>query len=134
MEKLKIKYDAFTNALDRLNEAIEVGKKENNSILCDATIQRFEFVIELAWKLMKEYLESENLVGFNTPKMVVKEIYKIGLINNGETWLDMLNDRNLTSHTYDEETAKQIYHNITKEYISELELFKTSIKEKIDNE
>ena len=62
MEKLKIKYDAFTNALDRLNEAIEVGKKENNSILCDATIQRFEFVIELAWKLMKEYLESEKKV------------------------------------------------------------------------
>lgn len=134
MEKLEIKYNTFVNALDRLNEAIEIGKTEINSILCDATIQRFEFVIELAWKLMKEYLENENLVGFNTPRMVVKEIYKIGLINNGEIWLDMLNDRNLTSQTYDEETAKQIYLNIVKEYIPELELFKISMKEIMDNE
>lgn len=78
---------------------------------------------------MKEYLESENLVGFNTPKMVVKEIYKIGLIDNGETWLDMLNDRNLASHTYDEETAKQIYLNIVNEYLPELKQFVTSMKE-----
>lgn len=114
MEKLKIKYNSFLNALDRLNEAIEIGKEETNSIIYDATIQRFEFVIELSWKLMKEYLESENLVGFNTPKMVIKEIYRIGLINNGEIWLDMLNDRNLTLHTYDEDTAKHIYTNIIK--------------------
>lgn len=134
MEKLKIKYQAFNNALDRLNEAVEIGKKDTSSILLDATIQRFEFVIELAWKLMKEYLESENLVGFNTPKMVVKEIYKIGLIDNGETWLDMLNDRNLTSHTYDEETAKQIYLNIVNEYLPELKQFTTSMKERVDNE
>lgn len=83
---------------------------------------------------MKEYLESENLVGFNTPKMVVKEIYKIGLIDNGETWLDMLNDRNLTSYTYDEETAKQIYLNIVNEYLPELKQFVTSMKERVDNE
>ena len=134
MEKLKIKYDAFNNALDRLNEAVEIGKKDTSSILLDATIQRFEFVIELTWKLMKEYLESENLVGFNTPKMVVKEIYKIGFIDNGEIWLDMLNDRNLTSHTYDEETAKQIYFNIVKEYLPELNKFQNFMKERIENE
>ena len=134
MEKLKLKYISYTNALDRLEEAINIGKKDRNSILLDATIQRFEFVIELAWKMMKEYLEYQNMVGFNTPRMVVKEIYKLEIIQNGEIWLDMLNDRNLTSHTYDEETAQNIYLNIVQKYMPELKELKYNIEERIKNE
>ena len=89
MEKLKNKFISYQTALERLEEAILLYKKDNHPVLLDGTIQRFEFTVELAWKLMKEYLESEKFGEFNSPKSTIKEAYKVGLIENGEVWLDM---------------------------------------------
>lgn len=131
MEKLKLRYDSYVSSLNRLEEAINSSKNEDNSVLIDGTIQRFEFVMELAWKLIKQYLEYEEIGEFNSPRSAIKEAYKIGIIENGEIWLDMITDRNLTSHTYDEETANNIYLNIINNYFSELKNFKNEIGSKI---
>ena len=64
-----------------------------------------------------------------SPRSVIKESYKQDLIENGELWLDILEDRNLTSHTYDENTANRIKDNIVNKYVLEFEKFIKRIKE-----
>jgi len=134
MSRLQEKFVAYSSALKRLNEAIEMYKKENNAILLDGTIQRFEFTVELGWKLMKQYLEDEKFGEFNSPKSTVKEAYRVGIIEDGEQWLDMLDDRNLTSHTYDEEVAKEIYRNILTRHIEILMKLEEKLKSEIEDE
>lgn len=77
----------------------------------DATIQRFEFTIELFWKLLKAILEYKG-INVQYPKDVLKEAYQGDLIDHETVWLNMMQDRNLTSHTYDENLADKIYQHI----------------------
>lgn len=133
MSKLENKWEAFQTALNRLKEAIDMYEDDNNPVLLDGTIQRFEFTVELAWKLIKEYLESEKFGEFNSPKSVIKEAYKVQIIQNGEEWIEMLDDRNLTSHTYDEEVAKEIYHNILHKYYQNFVKLEEKLKSEIKN-
>ncbi len=134
MIRLKERFEAFSTALERLKEAIDMYKEDKNAVLLDGTIQRFEFTVELAWKTIKVYLEYEKLGEFNSPRSVIKEAYKINLIEDGEKWLDMLDDRNLTSHTYDENTTKEIYRNIITDYYNVLFKFKEKMISVIKNE
>lgn len=134
MIRLKERFEAFSTALERLKEAIDMYKQDTNAVLLDGTIQRFEFTVELAWKTIKAYLEYEKLGEFNSPRSAIKEAYKINLIEDGEKWLDMLDDRNLTSHTYDENTAKEIYRNIITDYYNVLFKFKEKMISVIKNE
>ena len=131
MEKIKLKFESYVSSLDRLKEAIDESKNNNDSVVIDGTIQRFEFVVELSWKLIKIYLEYEGLGEFNSPRSSIKEAYKVGLIEDGEVWLDMLTDRNLTSHTYDEQLAKTIYSNIVNKYYDQLYSLKETMRSKI---
>ncbi len=79
----------------------------------DASIQRFEFTVELFWKLLRHMLEEKG-VEVQYPKDVLRQAYKGGLIDDEHIWLKMLSDRNLTSHTYDEKLADEIYLHIQK--------------------
>lgn len=134
MTKLENKYTAFDTALTRLKEAIDLYQNQENPVLLDGTIQRFEFCVELGWKLLKEYLEYEKIGEFNSPRSTIKECFSIGLIEEAEQWLDMLDDRNLTSHTYDEEIAKEIYRNIITKYYDILVSTRNKMKSVIENE
>jgi len=122
MSKLESKLTNFHNALQRLKEAVvELERPEASDVVRDGVIQRFEFTYELAWKTTKLYLEDIGIVDINSPKAVIKEAYAQKLITNEETWLLMLNDRNLTSHMYKEEIAVDIAERIASRYIQELE-------------
>lgn len=134
MIRLEERFETFSTALTRLKEAIDMYKDDKNAVLLDGTIQRFEFTVELAWKTIKEYLEYEKLGEFNSPRSAVKEAYKINLIEDGEKWLEMLDDRNLTNRTYDENTAKEIYRNIITSYYDVLLKFKEKMIRVIENE
>ncbi len=88
-------------------------------------IQFYEVAFEISWKLIKDYLES---LGFevNSPRTAIKQAFQADIINNGESWIKALEDRNLTSHTYNEETANLIVNNIKKKYyflLNDLYLF-----------
>lgn len=82
-------------------------------------IQFFEMSFELSWKLMKDYLESQQLY-VKSPRDAIKQAVQIGLIDNGHIWIDALTDRNLTVHTYDEELAKKMIKDINNIYFTEL--------------
>ncbi|MEK7728051.1 MAG: nucleotidyltransferase substrate binding protein [candidate division KSB1 bacterium] len=103
-------------ALSRLQEAL--AEEPSNALYLDGTIQRFEFVFELAWKTLKRALEVEGLV-CKTPRETFKTAYQAGWLNEEELWVQMLDDRNVTAHTYDEPLASEIYANI-KSYYPEL--------------
>lgn len=111
--KLKQSIVNLGNALKRLEEAL--NEKHPNPLYIDGTIQRFEFAIELFWKTLKRLLESEGILA-NTPKDVLKKAYAVHWIQNEAAWLQMLQDRNETSHIYDEAKAKQIYSHIKKHF------------------
>ena len=117
------------NAVSRLDEAIKDSKKIELSTLKDGVIQRFEFTLELSWKILKTYLVNEGIDCVNTPKSVVREAYKAGIIKNGEIWIEMIDDRNLTSHIYSQSMADDIYLRITKKYFKELDLLFHFLKE-----
>ena len=107
-------------AINRLEEAIEESKKVDFSTLKDGVIQRFEFTLELSWKTLKHFLNSEGVDAGTTPKSTVKEAFKLDVLKNIDIWLEMLDDRNLTSHIYNQAIAEEIYERIVSRYCSEL--------------
>ena len=127
------KIEQLEKAFENLKIIIDAYEKEEDRIikdgLRDSIIKRFEFVTELSWKLMKKYLDENLVLEVYSPRSVIKESYKQDLIENGELWLDILEDRNLTSHTYDENTANRIKDNIVNKYVLEFEKFIKRIKE-----
>lgn len=78
-------------------------------------IQLFEILFELSWKLMKDYLESQELI-VKSPREAIKQAFQIGLIEDGHIWIDGLADRNLTVHTYDEKLAEKMINDIVNVY------------------
>lgn len=69
------RFNQYSNAVDRLEEVIKVYSKDNGQIIANAMIQRFEFCVELSWKILKDYLKFENIGEFNSPRGVMKEAY-----------------------------------------------------------
>lgn len=95
-------YTYFEKALNQLKKAIAEPK---NEFIRDSVIQRFEFTCELSWKTSKKAL------GLNStaPKMIVREMAQQGIISSPEYWFSLIDARNETSHTYNEEVAEKIY-------------------------
>lgn len=126
IERIKEIYADFKNALIRLNEALSKSEPASD-IVIDATIQRFEFTFELAWKLAKVVLEY-NGVDVMVPRLVIKEAFKAKMLKDGDGWIDMLEDRNRTSHIYDEKQALVIHRKIQNNYINLFEDFKVEVE------
>lgn len=116
MSKTGIKFEKFCKAFIKL-EKIHLKPALDDDINIDATIQRFEFTFELAWKFLKDYFSEKGVI-LNFPKEVIQEAFAVGLIDNEDLWVQMLSDRNMTSHTYDEKLANEIYQRI-KKYVPE---------------
>ena len=95
--------------LERLEQAL--AESPDNPLLVDATIQRFEFTIELFWKTFRHLLALEGKEAFS-PKESLQAAYQLGWIQDEAAWLGMLKDRNLTSHTYHDALAAKIFANI----------------------
>lgn len=107
--KLRQSVANLGRAFDRLDEALR--EPETNPLALDGTIQRFELAIELFWKTLKRGLAHEG-IDTRTPRQSLKEAYQAGWLDDESLWLQMLLDRNETSHIYDEETARVIYGRI----------------------
>ena len=123
MEKIPLQLKDLEKALIKLIEALDLPDTEINR---DATIQRFEFTFELAWKLMQS-LAQENSPNVYGPKNSIREAAKLGLIENPEKWFEYLKKRNLASHTYNEEQAREVYK-ATKEFIIDVKSFVKNTK------
>ncbi|WP_296559042.1 HI0074 family nucleotidyltransferase substrate-binding subunit [uncultured Acetobacterium sp.] len=119
MELLTNKVENLRKAVDRLSEGILELQANESSVVRDGVIQRFEFTTELAWKAAREYLMDQGFIDINSPKSVMKEAFSYGLITDDKIWIQILNDRNLTSHIYKEEIADEICDRIIKTYFQE---------------
>ncbi len=108
--KISLSLTKLEKALCSLEKAAESPAIEGR-LNIDATIQRFEFTIELFWKLLKSILENKG-VEVQYPKDVLKESFRGHLIDHERVWLKMLQDRNLSSHTYDEALADRMFEDI----------------------
>ena len=121
VEQIKEKIEEYLKAVLRLKEALD--EDISNPLIFDGVIQRFEFTYELTWKLIKAYLEYEGIASINTPRSAFKEAFAAGLIIDGDIWIDMIVDRNLTVHTYNEQMARDIYYMVKNKYYSSLAAF-----------
>ncbi len=97
----------FREALSRFEEALNI--EPNNPLAVDGAIQRFEFTFELAWKAIQEKLYLSEGIEIKSPRQALMQAYVLGWILDERLWLDILDDRNHTSHTYDQRLASVIY-------------------------
>lgn len=119
-------FNSLGASIDRLSDIIKHEDIDRIEYMRDATIQRFEFVIELYWKVLKKILAYEKL-DTTSPRDVLSKAFQFKLIDDEAEWLAMLDDRNRTSHIYREEEAKRIFSNI-KNYLPVLEQTYQSLK------
>lgn len=109
----------FSRAFSLLREAVDAEIDELNQLEREGVIQRFEFTFELSWQLLKDRMEYDGLfISPVTPRNVIREAVAAGLISQGDTWIDMLVDRNSMSHTYNFATFERVIGNIQARYLS----------------
>ncbi len=104
-ERMEERIADYLKVLGQLGNAAQQPKDE---YIRDAVIQRFEFTHELAWKMLKLRLEEEDIF-VKTPRETLQAALQAGLIEDGNAWSDLQKMRNLTSHTYNEDLADQVY-------------------------
>ena len=126
MKKFLDKLDKLNSALESLEEMIDfsnttpVKLEKLDEAIRDSIIKKFEYTFELAWKTIKAYLEKEGYEEISSPRRTLKQAFEIGLIIDEETWSNMLEARNSTAHTYDEEKAIYYEDVIKNKYINVL--------------
>lgn len=111
------RYANLTKAFLQLEKGVAIDSP--SEIEVQGIIQSFEFTFELAWKTVKDYLESQGVIAA-FPREVLKQAFHYNMIEDGETWLQMLAKRNLFAHTYDEQLAKVAYNLIVGEYFPQI--------------
>lgn len=125
----KQRFENFNKAYNQLAAAME--KFDNLSDLeKEGLIKRFEYTFELAWKTLKDYLEA-NDVDVKFPRDIIKAAFHYEIIDNGETWMDMLEKRSLMAHTYNEERSHFVLEKIREEYFGAIFQVYTYLGDKI---
>ena len=108
----------FSRALDRLRGAKKLADTRPLSDLeKQGAIKAYEFSYELGWNLLKDYLEWQGSTDLYGSRSVIRTAFRVGLILDGDDWMAMLEDRNLSAHHYDEETANRILTTIQIKYV-----------------
>ncbi len=103
------RFQNFRAALSRLSEAVALAaERPLTDLEKQGLIQAFEFTHELAWNVLKDYLEEQGVSGVIGSKGASREAFRNGLIQDGEAWMDMIKARNVTSHTYNIDLATEI--------------------------
>jgi len=120
LEKLKRAFESLKTGLDEAETLLEK----------DGVIQRFKYTFELFWKTLKLILKDMGIECYS-PKSCIKEAFRAGLLKDDEIFLDMLEDRNLTSHIYDEVTSEEIFERIKRVYAEILERAINKLEEKL---
>jgi len=123
----------FRRALTQLDEAIELmQQRELSRLEKQGVIQAFEYSYELGWNTLKDFLVWQGLEGIVGSRDTIREGFSKGLIEDGHGWMQMLTDRNRTSHTYNEETAEAILENIRKQHHSLLKALVKTLADRAD--
>ena len=113
------RFDHFSRAVPLVEEIIPRVRRDDLTVLeRDGFIQRFEFTFELAWETMADYLEAQGVEPTNGgARSVIRNAVEVGLVEDGDGWMAALNDRNLSSHVYDEDRIKRIVAVIASDHV-----------------
>lgn len=108
------RFSNYKRALSQLQSAVELSQqRELSNLEKQGVIQAFEFTHELAWNVLKDYLQDQGNQNIRGSKDATREAFKVQLITDGEGWMAMIQSRNISSHTYDERTAEKLVEAIT---------------------
>ncbi|MBP7856953.1 MAG: nucleotidyltransferase substrate binding protein [Prevotella sp.] len=112
-ERWMLRLESYGKALARLDEVLHLqAERPLTPLELDGMIQRFEYTQEMAWKLLKNYIEYQNNISLAGSRDTVRHAFANHLIDNPEPWIDMLDSRNLTSHIYDGEVELKVVDKI----------------------
>lgn len=143
------RFSNFIKALDKLSQAVEYIKKNVSDeepiedqdwddvldeIIKEGLIQRFEYTHELAWNVMKDYVIYQGNPNVGGSRDATREAFQLQLVSEGKIWMEMIGSRNKTSHTYNEETADEIYSKILNDYYPAFLEFRKNMETKRSGE
>lgn len=124
----KQRFSNFGRALSQLKQGIEDYPEDSEAIIKEGVIQRFEFTHELAWKVLKDYLEYEGQQNITGSRSATRRAFNLGLIEDGQAWMDMIESRNKTVHTYQETVLELEYGKVRGVYYPCFALFLEKMK------
>jgi len=131
----KQRFSNFQSALQTMTEAVELTKRRPLSRLeQQGLIQGFEFTHELAWNVLKDYLEAQGFIQIVGSKNASRIAFRNELISDGEVWMDMIKARNLSSHTYNTETAEEIVDDILKRFYPAFAAMQQAFSQRVDKD
>lgn len=133
MEELDVRWiqrlNSYSRALAQLERAVELAAQRPLSELeQQGLVQGFEFTHELAWNTLKDFFEYRGGGAIYGSKDAAREAFRVGLIENGEIWMDMVASRNKSSHTYNRATADEIVKKILESYIQEFRALRSRLE------
>jgi len=124
----KQRFSNFNKALIQLEDAVILSQqRELTQLEKQGIIQAFEFTHELAWNVLKDFLEDQGNQNIRGSKDATRAAFKVSLITEGELWMAMIQSRNISSHTYDEETAESIVIAIINDYFPQFKALKSEM-------
>ncbi len=133
MNEFENKYKYLIKAVTKLEKVIKQDKENKNyeldAVFQDSLIQRFKYCYEISWKTLKEYLVYSGYETSTSPRNVLKSAYQNSIIDNEEVWLNMISDRNVSSHEYNENEIEDSALRIKNSYIFEFQALIQKLKE-----
>lgn len=123
MDELDIRWQQrfqnYKKALAKLGEAVQLDiERPLSELERQGVIQAFEYTHELAWKVMQDFFIYQGNTDIKGSRDATRQAFSVELITDGENWMEMIKNRNLTSHTYNEEISDEIYTNIVHTFYS----------------
>jgi nucleotidyltransferase substrate binding protein (TIGR01987 family) len=120
----KQRFQNYQKAIATMKDAMELAAtRELSDLEKQGVIQGFQFTFEMAWNVMKDYLEEQGINDIMGSKNAIRYAFNKGLIEDGEAWMDMIKGRNLVSHSYDKETAENLLIKIKQSFYDLLATF-----------
>lgn len=111
------RFSNYKKAVQQLQSAVELrNQRALSNLEKQGVIQAFEFTHELAWNVLKDYLQDQGNQNIKGSKDATREAFKVELIADGEQWMAMIQSRNVSSHTYNEQLAEELVDVIVTQY------------------
>lgn len=123
----KQRFKNYQNAFAQLSKFIQ--KEDLNELEEQGLIQSFEYNHELAWKTLADFIKNSGNNEIYGSKDATREAFNLGLISDGDIWMDMIISRNMTSHTYNEDVTKKIINKIKNDYYQKLQELENKLLE-----
>ena len=127
----KQRFENLQSAYRNLQEAVAANAEApENKLFQMALIKAFEMTFELSWKTMKDFL-SFNGIDEKLPREIIKQAFATDIIADGQCWIDMLEERNLMAHIYDEARARKAIAHISQRYMAALAQLHAYLSERL---